>query len=101
MVQRNEEEFEYSGAYTSEDRVIFFKGLFALYLVFIFDYIFKVHLHSFFGRFHLIFCAVFLLLLLYALYRITTKLGFKGSLVLFIISIVYVLNNGGLSVFIR
>ncbi len=91
--------YGYRGVYSAEAHAIGRRGIFSFYLLFLLEHAFKDPLHYFFGKLHLGFYAIFLLLLMYILYRIIAKLSFRKCLVLFIISIIYVLNNGGLSLF--
>ena len=86
--------------YSAEAMVSGIKGTFVFGLTCIFLDIFKP-LDNIFVGVHKIFYFAFLLLLLYVVYLFVTKLSFRWSLVLFAISLVYVLNNGGLSVFIK
>ena len=76
------------------------KGAFVFGLSCILLDIFKP-LDNIFVGVHEIFYLAFLLLLLYVVYLFVTKISFRWSLVLFVISLVYVLNNGGMSVFIK
>ena len=98
--QGYQEYYGYRGVYSPETHAIARRGIFAFYLLFLLERIFKDPLHHFFSKIHIGFYALFVLLLMYILYRLIEKLSFRWSLVLFIISIIYVLNNGGLSLFI-
>ena len=108
MGQIDEEEAERSyrryrenrNRYSAEALVSGIKVTFVFGLSCIILDIFKP-LDNIFVGVHEFFYYAFLLLLLYAVYRLITKLSFRWSLVLFVISLVYVINNGGMSVFIK
>lgn len=91
--------YGYRGVYSAEANAIGRRGIFSFYLLFLLEHAFKGSLHHFFGKLHFGFYAIFLLLLMIILYHLIAKLSFRKCLVLFIISIIYVLNNGGINLF--